>query len=146
LSGNKTKSMKPFLTVLFLGTTFFCCKKPAVEKNHPTEPGEVTISLNNCVENNNTNRVFTVCFDKLVEDSRCPATAICVWQGVAVAKFTFTAGTAQHSLTLATAKYPGFPSTDTVVAGYSIKLLNITPYPGTSTTQEPTRAALQISR
>jgi len=103
-----------------------------------------TVELNKCAEKATADGTPEVCFTEL-NDSRCPINADCVWQGVAIAKFTLKADGTQHQITLATTKIAGFPSTDTTVSGYNVKLLNVTPYPG-STTPEPTRAILQITR
>lgn len=84
-----------------------------------------------------------LCFLEL-SDSRCPANVVCVWEGVAIAKFSFKTNTSQHLLTLATKKFPNLTSTDTTVAGYHIQLLDVTPYPGT--TPQPVQAIVRITR
>lgn len=102
-----------------------------------------TVDLNDCtIDDKNEN--VRICFTSL-QDSRCPLNATCVWQGIAVAGFTIRLHGIQHQVTLATDKIPGYPSTDTTVSGYQIKLLNITPYPE-SVTNEPVRASLQLTR
>jgi len=132
----------------FLFCSFLFCMCISACKKEPMTSGmestHLTIELNNCDEIDSVGESVAICFTG-VNDSRCPINANCVWQGVAVAKFTFKNGTADHQLTLATTKFPGFPSTDTVVSGYRIRLVNVTPYPGTAT-PEPTRAILEVTR
>jgi hypothetical protein len=105
---------------------FTACKK---NKSCPVILGEAfTISNNNtaCNETNN----FTITFNKLENDSRCPATANCFWQGVATIKLTLKKANIEYPFTLHTLVPPvyGF-NNDTVVAGYKIKLMQLDPYP-----------------
>lgn len=132
--------MKRLLCIALLGTFFTACEKQTSSEETQTR----TVELNNCTTESGTDGNAEICFTAL-NDSRCPLNANCVWQGVAVAKFTFRFDTIQHQVSLATAKFPGYPSTDTTVSGYKIKLINVTPYPG-STTNEPVRATLQVTR
>ena len=134
--------MKFLFLLLVSASCLFACNKQRDTKSE--DANKLTVALGNCEYVDSVGMPPTVCFEQLLEESRCPANANCVWQGVAVGKFSFRLSGVSHQLVLATTKYPGRPSTDTVVAGYRVKLVNITPYPGMST--EPTRAILQITR
>jgi hypothetical protein len=70
----------------------------------------------------------TLCFDSLVEDSRCPIGALCIWEGRAIVKFSFTVNQDQRPIILSTVKFPGSPS-DTTLMGYKIEFVNLLPYP-----------------
>ena len=70
----------------------------------------------------------SVCLDSLIEDSRCPVNAVCIWQGTAIAKFSVTVNDRQQPITLSTFSLPGFPS-DTILMGYKIEFVNLLPYP-----------------
>lgn len=87
------------------------------------------VNLNSCtIASFNGDRV-KLCLDS-VSDSRCPANATCGWAGTAIAKFAFTVNTHTFLFTLYTLGTALMPS-DTIVAGYKIKFLNLSPYPGT---------------
>jgi hypothetical protein len=65
----------------------------------------------------------TLRLDEIVSDSRCPATAICVWAGEATAGLTVTGpgGTTPFRL--------GTLAPSATAAGYRFELLEISPYP-----------------
>ncbi|WP_339786149.1 hypothetical protein [uncultured Imperialibacter sp.] len=69
-------------------------------------------------------------FKKLVEDSRCPANAMCIWQGMVTVEMQARVGSKTETFTLTT--NPQDPKTSAVVLGYEITLVNVFPYPGTS--------------
>jgi len=87
------------------------------------------ISWNGCSDNKNDH--IKICFDSLVEDSRCPAGAQCFWQGRGVVKFAFTVNKEQRPVTLSTLGLHGLPRypSDTILMGYKIELVNLLPYP-----------------
>ena len=126
-----------------LATGFASCKKqPAPEPVLPCfSYNTVVIDLNNCSQKDTTPIFNTVCFNAL-EDSRCPANSTCVWEGVAIGKFSLHVDSKDYPFSLATKKFPGSISTDTTIAGYQISLIDILPHPGTGT--QPVRAVLQI--
>ena len=138
--------MKRLLGLAFITVFVFACNKQSVEGELiECFPESITLELNKCVEKTTESKKPQICFVQLKEDSRCPLNVNCVWAGNAVAKFTLNDGSTLHEVTLSTAKYPGYPSTDTTVEGYRVKLVTVTPYPG-SQTQESTQAVLQITR
>ena len=115
--------MKPMLIAITLVLIFSC------KKETQTTIDTVTVSLNNCSEYPADNQPYSLCFDSLVEDSRCPANAVCVWQGVAKAKFRFQVNNQDHIIRLATMDMAPYYSVDTTAGGYHLKLVNILPYP-----------------
>jgi hypothetical protein len=68
---------------------------------------------------------LNVRFVELVEDSRCPADAQCVWAGNAKIKIRVTMNGRSHDITLDT----NGPHQATTTEGYSIKLISLTPAP-----------------
>ena len=70
------------------------------------------------------NKLF-VRFVELVEDSRCPTDANCVWAGNAKIKVRVRGNGRSHDLTLDT----NGPSQSAIAEGYSIKLIGLTPQP-----------------
>ncbi len=89
-----------------------------------------------------------ICFDSLLTDSRCPAGAVCIWQGNALIKVTFHESMAAHTFVMSLKGYPsgGFPS-DTTVNGYQISFTNLEPYPDLNTPgQTEKKASFTITR
>ena len=83
---------------------------------------------------------FVVAFDTVEADSRCPADAMCVWQGDAAARFRLSADGRRAASTLHTAlepKHVGF-------AGYQLRLVNVEPYPGTYDRSKPAPPAVAV--
>jgi hypothetical protein len=76
---------------------------------------------------------FVVRFDSLEADSRCPADAMCVWQGDAAARFTLEAASGRAGTTLHT----GIEPKQLEFAGYVLQLVNVEPYPGTYDRSRP---------
>lgn len=64
-------------------------------------------------------------FVELVEDSRCPADAQCVWAGNAKIRIRVTANGRSHELTLDT----NGPHQGATAEGYAIRLVGLTPTP-----------------
>ncbi|MES2880619.1 MAG: hypothetical protein V4676_00625 [Bacteroidota bacterium] len=113
-----------FCTIVLLSFIFSTCKKDKVEMQYPFVP------LNACVEKTLSQQKVEMCFNKIIEDSRCSINAVCIWAGVAKANFTFKANNEQHTFDLATNEIkPGYTN-DTTIFGYKIRLVNIRPQPG----------------
>ncbi len=53
---------------------------------------------------------------------------MCIWEGVATIKLTLKKENIEYPFTLHTQSLPQY-NTDTVVAGYKIKLMELNPYP-----------------
>lgn len=88
---------------------------------------------------------FVVTFDTLEADSRCPADAMCVWQGDAAARFRLVADGRRAGTTLHTGAEPQ----QVAYAGYVLRLVHVEPYPGTydrSTAPPPPVAVVVVTR
>ncbi|HEX7844181.1 MAG TPA: hypothetical protein VF476_00190 [Chitinophagaceae bacterium] len=123
--------------IIFLVVALPYCSK--IKENNPS-----SLRLKECgryVYNGETTRL---CFDSVVSDSRCPANVVCVWEGTAVAKFSFHKNNEAYSLTLATRAVPTQFSKDTIVAGYKIEFINLLPYPGTVENPLPKNARAEV--
>ncbi len=102
----------------------------ACEKSRTTAETEVNLSecSNVWIKGDNTK----LCYDSLVQDSRCPAGVVCSWEGMANVKLSLQVDNAQYLLQLSTVdNRPYFKIIDT--AGYRIELLDVHPYPGFTT-------------
>jgi hypothetical protein len=72
----------------------------------------------------------SVCFDTVLNDSRCPEGGICVWEGNAKIKLRISLnGIGEHSIELNTNQ--SFPI-DTTINHINISLISLTPYPDIS--------------
>ena len=72
----------------------------------------------------------TLEFVELVQDSRCPADAMCIWQGEAVLQFDL------DGLRFKT-HFTGPDDEVTVVDGWAIQVLDVQPYPLASQPHDP---------
>lgn len=83
---------------------------------------------------------FVVAFDSLEADSRCPADAMCVWQGDAAARFRLAVDGRRAGTTLHTATQPQ----QLEYFGYQLRLVNVEPYPGTYDRSQPAPAPVAV--
>ena len=127
---------------IFLALVAFVLIQASCRKSSQNENGQ--LQLNDCLHKRLGNENVVLCFNALLEESRCPVFADCIWQGYALAKFTFKEGGRQHDVRLSTITMQGIPSRDTTISGYNIRLLEVLPYPGN--TPEPTKVKVQITR
>lgn len=133
--------MKSLTIVLFSLCLLVSCKKSDSE-GRPDQVG-----LNKCQNRVVRGQNLTVCFKELLTDSRCPANAMCIWQGVAISVFTVSVGNDNHQITLGTQTIPSMCSKDTIVSGYKVEFLDLSPYPGMPTVpNEETRAEVKITK
>ncbi|TMI95603.1 MAG: hypothetical protein E6H08_06075 [Bacteroidetes bacterium] len=140
--------MKLFLSILlFITLTAFVnsCSK----SGNRLREGTIELKLSDCEKGNIEGDDLKLCFEAVVGDSRCPANAVCVWQGAATASFSFTKNGDTHRFNLSTIAMKPNYSKDTVIAGYKIEFINLSPYPGTVSTPVPDdqiKAELKITK
>ena len=81
-------------------------------------------------------------FDRVVSDSRCPAGAVCAWEGEATVSLTLSESGGTATFTLSD------HSPTRVVGGYSFHLVSIRPYPevGTGIREDAYRITIRASR
>lgn len=70
---------------------------------------------------------LTVTFERVSEDSRCPATALCITSGQVVLQLTVRQSSRAPADPLSLATVPGRDAAE--VAGYRFTLEGVTPYP-----------------
>ena len=122
--------MKLLLSILlFITLTAFVnsCSK----SGNKFKEGTIELKLSDCENGNIAGDDLKLCFDAVVSDSRCPANAVCIWQGAATASFSFTKNGKTHRFNLSTIKLQPNYTKDTVIAEYKIEFINLFPYPGT---------------
>jgi hypothetical protein len=111
--------------------------------------GTVEIALKRCSNGDIGGNNLRLCFDSLMSDSRCPANAVCGWAGTAIAKFSFTKDNKTKSFILSTLDMSPTYTKDTVLMGYKIEFVNLSPYPGTAPMPVPAdqiKAELKITK
>lgn len=138
--------MKLFLYMIPLAMVVMAhsCSKKDVE----LKEGTIEIAVKRCSSGDIGGDNLRLCFDSLIGDSRCPANAVCVWEGSTVAKFSLRKNGESTSFTLATLKHGSY-NKDTVLMGYKIEFVNLSPYPGTVPTPVPAdqvKAELKITK
>lgn len=90
---------------------------------HAQTPARISVKL----AQQKLHRSLAVKFVAVVEDSRCPKDAVCVWAGNAKIKLEVRKGRgAWKSVELNTNAGPSAATID----GYEIKLVGLDPYPG----------------
>lgn len=114
---------------VFIATLALCLGIVACKKDKKGKSEYPFVYLNQCFNQTYGNDQVRLCLDEIVSDSRCPTNAFCIWQGAAIAKFSFTKNGTAHTLTLATATLNIPYSRDTIVDGYKISFRNLHPYP-----------------
>jgi len=132
--------MKPiyFFCLSIIAILSFSCVKFVNDERYPF------IDLNNCSQSKMNGTSVRVCFDSLIEDSRCPRNAICIWEGAARVKLSLIVNGQQESFELSTLNRSPHYRTDTVVLGYRVQLKNVYPYPGD--TPYPPKAEVVITQ
>jgi hypothetical protein len=105
--------------------TYTGCEKDLELKS--TLPLNDTIEIANFETRHNFENHISIRMDSVLNDSRCPSNVQCVWEGNAEVRFLFTENSIQTGFVLNTHGGSQFNS-DTVISGYEIKLLKLSPY------------------
>lgn len=85
----------------------------------------IILSQGDCAGDFETNTFL--CFEEVLNDSRCPEGVQCFWAGNAEVKFKFVSSV-DDPLFFSLNTHPGFTS-DTIVGGYKFTLVKLDPYP-----------------
>ncbi len=119
------------------GPTSACQASPATAPSH-VEPGqEFTLAPGEAVVVDSPG--LRVSFERVIEDSRCPTGAVCVWAGQVVAEVKTGDGAEPHPLR---------PGESVTAGGYRVRLLRVEPYPTSPAAIAPSdyRATLAVDR
>jgi len=143
----KQKQMKTLFIILVTITAMaHSCSKDGDKR---LAEGEFELKLHESASGNLNGNKVKLSFDAVVSDSRCPANAMCVWQGAATATFSFTKKNNTHRFNLSTLTMEPHYRKDTVIEGYKIEFIHLLPYPGTFTPPAPDseiKAQLKITK
>lgn len=123
--------MKKNLTFLIIFITFWAClnepQLPALSKDYAVNEA-IPLSWNEKISVSNDN--LHLSFIKVIDESRCPETWKCLWEGEAEIELKVEKGELSQVIRL---KYQGGDCTkcgdSTTVLGYKIKFEKLTPYP-----------------
>jgi len=140
--------MKNFLIILLIATIVFgnSCSKSADKR---LQEGTIELKLHESAEGRIEGDKVKLSFDAVVSDSRCPANAMCIWQGAATATFSFSKNGNAHRFNLSTITMEPNYKKDTLISGYKIEFIHLLPYPGTFTPPAPdseVKAELKITK
>ncbi|MDI3318661.1 hypothetical protein [Pinibacter soli] len=105
----------------------FSCKKNDDKTGTATALNTFELKAGDCKELLDRT---SVCFDSVLNDSRCPIGATCFWAGNAVVKLGITKDQTKHVIKLNTLS--SF-QTDTTIDNLYISLVELTPYPNIQT-------------
>lgn len=136
-----------FLALLLGGLTFFSCEKEtSLNTQSNTQPVAVELNGSARVGGNATVQVNSI------QDSRCPANAVCIRYGNADVTFTLSQGSLSQSgkLCLGECGTKGLHDKDstTLQLGpdtYKVLLTEVRPYPGTTNDTKQT-ALLKVTK
>lgn len=139
--------MKRFLELLGIFFAIVCvgmsCGKDELNmawESTGTAADTLTIGLGETLESSNGE---TLSFERLVEDSRCPANAMCIWQGMVTVDMKAT--NRKETTMFALSTDPAKPERVTASAlGYEVTLLNVFPYPGTVENPDPDDYVVEV--
>ena len=133
-------------TLTVLSIFFFlltvCCQK---EKNNTQFVFDQPFELKYGETKNNAESGLIITLDSVVNDSRCPGNALCIWAGNAEVRLVYLKD--NHSVRFILNTLPSF-KTDTIINGYNIELVNLSPYPLTDTSIKQTdyKATIKVTR
>lgn len=112
----------------------------------PNDPGAEPIVLRHA-ESKQVNAELRVAFAELVEDSRCPASVACAWEGNAAIRLDVATGSGTESVRLNTAGGTAFPR-EASAAGYTFALVELEPQRQTAdpVPVQQYRATIRVTR
>ena len=135
-------AIRPLLATCALAVTVAACGGTPSQVDNPTRGQPSTDSA---ATRNDTVHVtlgaertlddgrIAIRFVELVNESRCPANAMCIHQGDATVKLRVTAGTSSREAELNLNKEPK----SVTFGGYAISTSELQPYPGTYDDADP---------
>lgn len=131
------------LLVLSICTILFGCEKWDLTSNDFKLND--TFELKSKIISHNYDINISIYLDSVLYDSRCPLGLLCVWEGNAQVRFKFISNHNANDLILNT---NNLFVTDTIIDGYNIKLVSLSPIPnsGVKTEQKEYRATMIINK
>ncbi|TCC89469.1 hypothetical protein EZ428_17410 [Pedobacter frigiditerrae] len=140
------KLIKTYLVMLLAALTFIGCKK----QTSLDLSGTYTIKSSAKLFIPKNRNIATLTASDFA-DSRCPANAICVWEGVGTVKIKFKDEVKEQTIELCTggcAVVSKSKAQDITLnnLNYTVELTELSPYPGTGTANSTKKATIVIKR
>ena len=110
-----------YLLAFPITLSFISCKKEKVDNN------QNNIGINKCKSFTIDSKTLTCCLDSVLADSRCPVNAVCIWEGITIARFKVSTANSNQRITLALRKFSSY-NKDTTLAGFKIEFINLVPH------------------
>lgn len=134
----KKEILKKLSVILISIIVFGCQTSNNEDLSSLNDP--VVINIDTCFDN--ADKEMRVCLESVTDDSRCPTGVVCVWEGDAVANLTIKTKNEINSFQLHTNNR--FQN-ETVLQGYRIKLLSVSPYPSANSQIDQKDYSTEIS-
>lgn len=132
------------ISVLLAAATLAACSGPPA--GAPGSGGAAPLDATVHIQLGRTGRVdggrLTLTFAARLSDSRCPANAVCVWQGDAAVRIVARVAAASVDRELHTGVEPHSLAVDR----YVVTVVGLTPYPGTELEGQPAAAPTVLLR
>ena len=133
-----------FVVILTLLLFFQACEKT----NAIDFSGKYVIKVGETISVPQNTKLATLIFQEY-SDSRCPANVNCIWEGVAQAKFKLKTTQNEQNIELCLGgcdviTKPTNQEFNVNGVIYTVKLIEITPYPGTSQANEKAEATIEM--
>ncbi|MCO6480563.1 MAG: hypothetical protein J5I94_28230 [Phaeodactylibacter sp.] len=133
---------RKLLVLLAFGLLLAACDESEVKPQGDFRPGE-SFELPYQGEGSCSCGNLSVSFTDVVEDSRCPVNAVCVWEGRAVVQLKLQLPTGNDTILLAAHAGNEAAARDTV-GNYRIELLKVSPYPAGSEPIDKERYRIEL--
>lgn len=133
------------LGVALAALVLSCSSSPTSPgSSHPFHDATIVLPFGS---SNQVNADLMVSFAKVVEDSRCPASVTCVWQGNGAIRLDITTSSGVQSATLNTAGGTSFPR-EASAAGYTFTIVELDPQRQTAdpVPAQQYRATIRVTR
>ena len=115
--------MRSIILISLFYIFLFSCKRDDNNNDTSTFLNTIELKVGGCSTSLDGSYI---CFDSILNDSRCPNGATCIWAGNAVIKVDLTKDGIKHGIKLNTIS--GFRR-DTTIDNLNISLIELNPYP-----------------
>lgn len=137
----KMKYLIPAFLIAMI--VFTGCEKDGDTTRQFTAIDSLAVPIDTCINKTYGTDNIVYCLDSIT-DSRCPTGAVCVWEGVASAKFRVQINQVNHQVKLHTQTGMAIYPNDTTIAGFNFKLIDVTPYPSLPPVAATSKAIIKV--
>ncbi len=120
------------LFIALILTTFMACQKDNSSAAQKPRAVNLTDTLSIKMSETVFSGNFSIKFDSITQDNRCPTNVNCIVAGTAIAKLIAQKDSDKQvfELSLMPKMNPRVPFDTTTVFNYHLRLLDVSPYPG----------------